>query len=493
MVAKTFILFAISCVTAVASASDIFSTLDTTLKQGNGNFIIQLSDATCIKDFVPKFIDNALDVYTQAAGAGQVAKRNNNKIVRRDTDAEQVHVFDAYDFGSQFKAITVKFEDLDLVKALLETFDTEIIKIIPDMDIKFDLPTLAVRGSNKYHAKRATAQRAGNFHFDSYKHDANCPHAHDDEEIVEKRAVSVPSNATASATYVSQTGAQWNLARISERSLDLTKPYIYDSTAGSAAYVYIVDDGLNTAHNEFEGRATWGFSAYTGQTKLGTGHGTHVGGIVGGKTYGVAKKTNLIGVKVLDDTGSGAISAILAGLQFVTNDAKKHVGKNIINMSLGLDTNGATNPTYDSFNTAITAVVNGGIPLIAAAGNAGLTTCQALPAGNPNVYAVAATDKTDTQASYSNWGSCTQIYAPGSSILSSYISGVSSTATLSGTSMASPHVAGVAALLINSLSNPSPAQVYAKLSSLGTTGKVKSVSSGTPNVLLFNGQTQTTN
>lgn len=363
------------------------------------------------------------------------------------------------------------------------------------MDIKFDLPTPSVRGSKRYHSKRSTAQRAGNFHYDSYKHDANCPHAHDEEEIVEKRAIKAAANETfsASATYVSQTGAQWNLARISERSLDLTKPYIYDSTAGSGTYVYIVDDGLNTAHNEFEGRATWGFSAYTGLTKLGTGHGTHVAGIVGGKTYGVAKKTNLVAVKVLDDEGSGAISAILAGLQFVTTDAKKHTGKNIINMSLGLDTNGATNPTYDAFNTAISAVVNGGVPLFAAAGNSNLDTCQALPAGNADVFAVAATDKTDAQAYYSNWGTCTQIYAPGSSILSSYISGTSSTATLSGTSMASPHVAGVAALLINQLSNPTSAQVYAKVSSVATSGKVKSVTHSTPNFLLFNGQTSTTN
>ncbi|OAC98735.1 hypothetical protein MUCCIDRAFT_43544, partial [Mucor lusitanicus CBS 277.49] len=285
----------------------------------------------------------------------------------------------------------------------------------------------------------------------------------------------------------------WNLARISEHKRALTKPYIYDTTAGSGTYVYVIDDGMNVNHKDFGGRAKWGWSAYKGASPLGEGHGTHVAGIIGSKTYGVAKKTNLIAVQVLNDEGTGSISSLLAGLQWVTTHAKSHKGKAIINMSLGMEVAGTASSAIKAFNAAISAVVDSGVPLIAAAGNWGDDSCGILPAGNPDVYTVAASDKNDKFAYYSSWGKCVSIIAPGTDIKSTFIDSNTSTEVLSGTSMASPHVAGVAALLINKLDNPTPANLYKELTKLATKNAITSVVKNTPNVLLFNGQTLTTN
>lgn len=246
---------------------------------------------------------------------------------------------------------------------------------------------------------------------------------------------------------------------------------------------------MNIDHEEFEGRAKWGWSAFNGTSRLGEGHGTHVGGIIGGKTYGVAKKTNLIAVQVLNEEGRGSISSLLSGLQWVTTNAKKYKGRSIINMSLGMKTGGVSSSALDALNQAVDAVVASGVPMFAAAGNWGdVDACDVSPASNKNVYTVGATNRNDEMTDYSSYGKCVQILAPGDDILSSYIDSKTSTVRMTGTSMASPHVAGVAALLISEIDNPTPQNVYKKMTSLSTAGLVKTISHNTVNKLLFNGQ-----
>ncbi|CEG81701.1 hypothetical protein RMATCC62417_15866 [Rhizopus microsporus] len=296
-------------------------------------------------------------------------------------------------------------------------------------------------------------------------------------------------NVVSSSDYAKQANAEWNLIRISQHKRNLAQPYIYNAKAGSDAYVYVIDDGMNIGHVEFEGRASWGWSAYDGASPLGEGHGTHVAGIIGGKTYGVAKKANLIAVQVLNESGKGSISSLLSGLQWVTTHAKDHQGKAVINMSLGMKTAGVTDSALSALNKAIDAVVASGVPLFAAAGNWGtVDACDVLPAGNKNVYTVGATDKNDAMTDFSSYGKCVQILAPGDNILSSYIESKTSTIRMSGTSMASPHAAGVAALLIGQINNATPAKVYNEVTTLATKGVISSISHDTVNRLLFNGQ-----
>ncbi|KAI8878057.1 subtilisin-like protein [Backusella circina FSU 941] len=491
MVAKSFLLLAVSYVSAAVALGNI------KLNEGNGNYIIQLNQSTCIKHFVPNFIDGAFKVFSQSLGEHNLEKKNN-KIVRRDTNDDQVHIFDAFDLGNVFKGISVKFEHLDLVKTIAKSFHSDIIDIIPDYDIQFIhnpssrlgkryyIRTVDTKNNNSTSSSSSSpsssspsssskpAQRNALFDFDKWEHDKDCPFA--------------PKKTSAQSSFKKQTSAPWNLARISEHKRALTSPYIYNTKAGSDAYVFIIDDGMNIEHTQFGGRAKWGWSAYSGTSRLGEGHGTHVAGIVGSSTYGVAKKANLIAVQVLDETGVGSISSILAGIQWATDEAKKHKGKAIINMSLGMQKSGADSSTMKALNSALSGAVKGGVPIFAAAGNWGNDACDNLPAGNPDVFAVGASDKNDKFASYSSYGKCVNVIAPGSSIKSTYINSKTSTYTMSGTSMASPHVAGVAALLIGDLSSPTPANIYKAIKNYATEDVVKSVSKGTNNALLFNGQ-----
>ncbi|KAI8346908.1 peptidase S8/S53 domain-containing protein [Choanephora cucurbitarum] len=468
LIHKAFALVAISYI-STASAYNLDSILHS--DTGNGNFIIQLNQTACIKHFVPQFIDNAFQVFAQSVGNSHLAKRGN-KIVRRDTEEEQVHVFDAYDIGDSFKGITVSFQNLDIVKSLIFSFtNNEIVQIIPDEDFTFDLPTSpkTVHQKRKLASRGAASHRIGNFDLDNYEHDKD-------------------SSNKFSSQYVSQDNATWNLVRTSQHERKLSDPYIYPSSAGSSAYVYIIDDGMKTDHDEFEGRASWGYSTYSGVSRLGEGHGTHVGGIIAGKTYGIAKKANLIAVQVLDESGSGSLSSLLAGIQWVSKNAAKHKGKAIINMSLGLKTNGKLDSSLKAFDKAVTAVVKSGVPVIAAAGNWGNNACDVLPAGNANVLAVGAIDNADTMGDYSSYGKCVSILAPGSKITSAFIKSDTSTTTLTGTSMAAPHAAGVAALFVDKLGKPTPTALYKAIKDAGTKNAAKSVVSNTPNLVLFNGQ-----
>ncbi|KAK8862578.1 oryzin precursor [Apiospora arundinis] len=279
-----------------------------------------------------------------------------------------------------------------------------------------------------------------------------------------------------------QTNAPWGLARISSR-VPGTTDYTYDNSSGAGTYAYIIDTGIYLQHQDFEGRATFGASFVDGDSSAtdGNGHGTHVAGTTGSKTYGVAKKTNLIAVKVLDAQGSGQLSQVIAGMQWAVNDAtnKGRIGKAVANMSLG-----ASRLVSQSVNDAAAAAVRAGLFLAVAAGNDNGLASLSSPASEPSVCTVAATDKTDRRASFSNYGSSVDVFAPGVNILSTWNDGA--TNTISGTSMAAPHIAGLGAYLLALEGPRAPIPLCERIQKLSTSGIVKN--SLTPNNLLaFNG------
>jgi subtilisin family serine protease len=231
-----------------------------------------------------------------------------------------------------------------------------------------------------------------------------------------------------------QSNPPWGLDRIDQRSLPLSRTYTYNAT-GAGVSAYIIDTGIQADHPEFEGRASNVYNSAGGSASDCNGHGTHVAGTVGSRTYGVAKRVTLYGVKVLNCQGSGTWSGIIAGMDWVRLNARKPA---VANMSLG-------GGYSASVNNAATALANSGVFVAVAAGNdSGANACNYSPASASNVTTVGSTTSSDARSSFSNIGSCVEIYAPGSSILSTYPT--NTTASLSGTSMASPHVAGVAAL-----------------------------------------------
>lgn len=290
-----------------------------------------------------------------------------------------------------------------------------------------------------------------------------------------------------------QSNAPWGLGRISHRKSGATD-YVYDDSAGEGTYSYIIDTGIFTQHVEFEDRATFAANfADDGEDFDGNGHGTHVSGTIGSRAYGVAKKTNLIGVKVLGADGSGSNSGVISGIEFAVNDAtsKGRIGKALANMSLGGIFNKAT-------NQAVAAAVRAGLFMGIAAGNDGLPAALSSPASEKTACTVGATDKTDTRASYSNFGSVVDIFAPGSEILSTWINSTTDTNTISGTSMATPHVVGLGAYLIG-LEGPSkPQALCERIRTLATANALSGVGgltaggllpglTGTPNLLVYNG------
>lgn len=270
-----------------------------------------------------------------------------------------------------------------------------------------------------------------------------------------------------------QTNATWGIDRVDQRDLPRDNTYTWNTTA-SGVTAYIIDTGIRYDHVEFEGRATFGYDAFGGNGSDGNGHGTHVAGTVGGKTYGVAKKVNLVAIRVLDNRGSGTSSGVVAGMDWVAANAAKPA---VANMSLG---GGAST----SIDNAVTNLFNKGIPVIVAAGNDNKNACDYSPARAARAYTVGATTSTDAKASYSNFGDCVNIFAPGSSITSAWSSNKTSINTISGTSMASPHVAGAAALYLADNPNATPQMVYDALTTSSTKNKVTS-SNTTNNHLLY--------
>jgi subtilisin family serine protease len=282
-------------------------------------------------------------------------------------------------------------------------------------------------------------------------------------------------------TSSTETGATWGIDRIDQRSLPLSSTYTYTSD-GTGVTAYIIDTGILFAHSEFGGRASTGIDEVTagGNAQDCNGHGTHVSGTVGGATYGVAKNVRLVAVRVLDCSGSGSTSGVIAGVDWV---AANHVSPAVANMSLG---GGASTALDNSVANAIASGVTFGI----AAGNGNFIgiaqdACKTSPARVAAAITVAATDKTDKKASWSNYGTCVDIFAPGVGITSAWYTSTTATNTISGTSMATPHVVGVAALYLQSHPSATPQQVRDALVANGTSGVVSSAGRGSPNVLLF--------
>ena len=273
-----------------------------------------------------------------------------------------------------------------------------------------------------------------------------------------------------------QSGATWGLDRIDQRLLPLSTTFTYTATASNVT-AYIVDTGILPGHTEFGARASTGYDAITPTAPKAdcNGHGTHVAGTVGGNTYGVAKGVALVGVRVLDCNGSGSNAGVIAGVNWVAANAKKPA---VANMSLG----GGASTALDA---AVNGAINAGVTFVVAAGNSNRNACNYSPARVANAITVGATTSTDARASYSNFGSCLDIFAPGSSITSAWYTSTTALSTISGTSMASPHVAGVAALYLATNTAATPATVRNALVNNATTNRVTSAGSQSPNRLLF--------
>ena len=276
-----------------------------------------------------------------------------------------------------------------------------------------------------------------------------------------------------------QSGATWGIDRIDQRTLPLSGTYVYNAD-GTGVTVYIIDTGINFTHTEYNGRAFTGIDEVTsgGTATDCNGHGSHVSGTVGGTTYGVAKNVKLVAVRVLNCQGSGTTSGVIAGIDWVT--AQKNGNPSVpsaANMSLG----GGFSSTL---NQAVTNSVAAGVVYAIAAGNDGLDACNYSPASAPTAITVGATDINDGFASFSNRGSCVDINAPGVNITSAWINSNTATNTISGTSMATPHVAGTIALYLQVNPTATAAQVDAALKSNAST---TSVPAGTTNAFLYSG------
>ncbi len=272
-----------------------------------------------------------------------------------------------------------------------------------------------------------------------------------------------------------QKNPAWGLDRIDQRATKASKSFT-PTDDGSAVHAYVLDTGIRITHADFGGRATYGYDALSGTTTASdcNGHGTHVAGTIGGSVYGVAKKVKLVAVRVLDCEGSGSLSQVIAGVNWVTAHAVKPA---VANMSMG-------GSNSKSLNAAVQRSINSGVTYVVAAGNENANAATMSPANLPAAITVGATDSADRRASFSNYGSVLDLFAPGVNIRSDYYGGDRLTAVASGTSMASPHVAGAAALALDASPGLTPAQVRNYLVKNATTSKIKNPK-GSPNKLLF--------
>ncbi|MFE2476646.1 S8 family serine peptidase [Streptomyces sp. NPDC059389] len=293
------------------------------------------------------------------------------------------------------------------------------------------------------------------------------------KSVEEDAAVqSVPQPARTPGTRAPS--STWGLDRIDQKELPLDGNFTTEGN-GAGVTAYILDTGIDYAHDEFGGRATFGYDA-VGDGRLGAdcqGHGTHVAGTVAGKTYGVARKANLVSVRVLGCDGTGTWSGIIAGMDWVAKNAKQPA---VMNGSLGGDLSKAVNDAAD-------AVTAAGVLPVVAAGNSAKDACGVSPASASLVVTVAATNQYDEETSFSNWGQCVTLYAPGQAIVSAKLGGGS--VALDGTSMAAPHVAGVAVLYKQAHPTAAPEEVAEYLEQESTKDVLKSLSPASPNKLLY--------
>ncbi|TPX64889.1 hypothetical protein SpCBS45565_g05548 [Spizellomyces sp. 'palustris'] len=289
----------------------------------------------------------------------------------------------------------------------------------------------------------------------------------------EVQAIEPDTIVTLEGTQTGLDGGLWGID-----SLDgaIDRIYTYPDSAGAGVDAYVIDTGVTVSHPDLRGRVTWGAS-FTGEsgTTDGNGHGTHVSGTIGGTTYGVAKKVNIIGVRVLAADGSGSTSGVVAGMNWVADRVKSTGRKSVANMSLG----GGKASAIDS---AARGLINANVALAVAAGNSQKDSCTGSPSGVKEAFTVGASDVNNRWASFSEFGTCVDIIAPGVQIKSAWNNG--GTNTISGTSMATPHVAGALAVAYSQRDFSSPAQAFQYLLSKAKTGAISGVPSGTPNKFL---------
>jgi len=283
----------------------------------------------------------------------------------------------------------------------------------------------------------------------------------------------------------------WGLARASHFGSigqGFVNDYYYSSSSGEGVFVYVLDTGIYLEHQNFAGRAVFGANFVDSVVTDQNGHGTHCAGTIGGSTYGIAKQVRLVAVKVLGANGSGSTAGVIRGIEYVAAQHDAVGGPSVGSMSLGSASDGGK-------NAAIAAAVARGVVIVVAAGNSNGNACNYYPASSPDAISVGATDtdtdgsgnEIDIRSSFSNYGRCVHVFAPGSAITSCGITSPTSSRVLSGTSMACPHVAGHAAVILSENPNFTPATVKATIQALAVKDVINNVGPESPNLLLYNG------